>query len=110
VISSHCNFYISKHHHHIIIIEGAPPSIVALGLDHQTDTRLKQESIYLQLEKTKKMITDIQQQLQVSIFCGYSVKVILSLDCSVIYVACIICVVIFFTYALLAGLRFTCRE
>jgi hypothetical protein len=37
-------------------------------------------------------------------------KVYLSLGCSVISVASIICVVIFFTYALLAGLRFTSRE
>jgi hypothetical protein len=35
---------------------------------------------------------------------------ILSLGCSVISVAFIIYVAIFFTYALLANLRFTCRE
>jgi hypothetical protein len=41
-------------------------------------------------------------------FHGYSVKVYLSLGCSLISVASIICVVVSFTYALLAGLRLTC--
>jgi hypothetical protein len=39
-----------------------------------------------------------------------NVLAILSLSCSVTYIAFIICRFVFFTYAILAGLHYTCRE
>jgi hypothetical protein len=46
----------------------------------------------------------------VSVGEGVMFLVILSLDCSVISTAFIICRFIFFTYAILAGLHYSCRE
>jgi hypothetical protein len=46
----------------------------------------------------------------VFIFHGCNVLAILSLGCSVISIAFIIDRFIFFTYAILAGLHYTCRD
>ena len=44
-------------------LEGAPPAIVALGLDFQTNTRLLRERVYSQLEELNKLIDDLQIQI-----------------------------------------------
>ena len=41
-------------------LEGSPPAIEALSLDHQTNVRLMKERVYSQLEELSQMISDLQ--------------------------------------------------